>query len=279
MERRVVTIKGIQTLITMSGEGTPLLCLHGWEATHESFTELREAMKNDSVQIIAPDLPGFGETHDPPHGWTVDEYADFVEELVGQLGLKNVLLLGHSFGGRIAIKLAARQSEKCHGERRRTMTSTSLVSARDDKNNLWIAHLYLCASAGIRRPRHWKRTMGVKLAEWGSEIFSLPGLLCMKTRAKAILYKVLRVHDYEKARGVNRETMVKVINEDLTEILEKIEVPTDIFWGTKDKMTPYRDGQIMNKKIVHSTLHTFPGIRHRVHRHQAEEIARVIRNQ
>jgi len=251
VEKKIVTIKGIQTNVGFSGEGKPLLCLHGWEASLWSFRELSEALEGVSIQIIAPDLPGFGESSDPPEAWSVDDYADFVEELVKELDLKNVLLLGHSFGGRISIKLASRQAP-------------------------WISHLYLCASAGVRHPEYWKRTAGVKIAEWGNAIFSLPGLRHFKSAARKCLYKLLRVHDYEKSKGINRETMIKVINEDLTPLLEKITAPTDLFWGEDDHMTPLADARLMNTKIAQSTLRTFPGVRHRVHRERAREVAEVI---
>src|SRR3989338_7107803 len=123
MEERIFDIKGTRVFVSFTGKGRPLLCLHGWgnSVSHEVFANLTEALQDDPVQIIAPDLPGFGKSGEPPHAWTVDDYADCVEELVSQLQLNDVFLLGHSFGGRIALKLAARQGEKCHGERRRTM--------------------------------------------------------------------------------------------------------------------------------------------------------------
>lgn len=240
--------------VSVTGEGKPLLCLHGWGASHESFKELTNVMEKDNLKIISPDLPGFGASVDPPCAWSVDDYADCIEKLVAELGLTDVRLLGHSFGGRIAIKLASRRCS-------------------------WISHLYLCGAAGIRKPTHWKRSLGIALAETGNAIFKLPGLRIGESAARKVLYKLLRVHDYEKTDGVMRETMIKVINEDLTPLLENITVPTDLFWGEDDKMTPLSDGQLMNTKIVQSTLYTFPGVGHRVHRDKAVEIAVVIRKQ
>jgi len=252
VEKRMITIKGIPTLITFTGEGQDLLCLHGWGASHTSFTELREAMKNDPVRIIALDLPGFGESGDLPIAWSTDDYADHIEELVRVLQLKDVFLLGHSHGGRIAIKLASRRAN-------------------------WISHLFLCAAAGIRRPKHFKRCLGIYIASLGKSLFSIRGLRFFERTARMYLYKLLMVHDYEKAEGTLKQTMVNVINEDLTPLLSTISVPTDLFWGESDTMTPLRDSEIMNKKIVQSKLHTYPGIRHRVHRDRAKEVAGVIR--
>lgn len=254
LDKSIHTISGIKTLVSSSGEGRTLLCLHGWGGSHESFTELREAMRNDNVRIIAPDLPGFGESDDPEFSWSVDDYANFIEELVKELNLSNVLLIGHSFGGRISIKLASRKCE-------------------------WIDHLYLCASAGLKNREYIKKKIGAWLACIGNAIFSLPVLKSIKSFARKVLYKLLRVHDYEETSGIMRETMMKVIEEDLEGLLDTISQPTDIFWGTKDKITALRDGKIMNKKIVQSNLYTYRGTRHGVHRDRASEIAEIIRKQ
>jgi len=265
VDKRVVTIKGIPTLVTISqpssatadyggqaGSGRNLLCLHGWGASHASFTELREAMRDDPVRIIAPDLPGFGGSGDLPAAWSTDDFADFVEELVHVLKLHDVFLLGHSHGGRIAIKLASRRAP-------------------------WISHLFLCAAAGIRRSKHWKRCFGIYAASLGKTLFSIRGLRIFQRVARTYLYKLLMVHDYESAEGTLKETMIRVINEDITPLLSAIPVPTDLFWGEDDTMTPLKDAFLMNTKIIQSILHTYKGVRHRVHRDRAEEVARVIR--
>jgi pimeloyl-ACP methyl ester carboxylesterase len=233
---------------------TTLLCLHGWGGSKESFTELREALKNAPVKIYTPDLPGFGSTPEPPSAWTVDDYADWVEEWIE----KNVetrdsrlFILGHSHGGRISMKLAVR-------------------------GTLPIEHLYLCATAGIRRPRHFKRIVGLLLAKTGKFFLSIPGFKQLQPLGKKFLYKLVRVHDYEKASPVMRDTMIRVTQEDLRPLLAFIHTPTDIFWGSDDGMTPVADAYVIQKGIANSKLHVFQGVRHRVHRDKAGEIAAII---
>jgi pimeloyl-ACP methyl ester carboxylesterase len=254
VETRVINIKGISTVILITGQGSVLLCLHGWGASHESFTELCEALRDDPVQIIAPDLPGFGGSGEPPSAWSVDEYADFVEELMSALNLHEVRLLGHSFGGRIAIKLAARADTR-------------------------ISHLYLCAAAGIRHRRDWKRGIGHAFSAFGKMMRKIPGVTLIEKPVRTLFYKLLRSHDYEQASPRMKETMIRVINEDLSPLLSQIAVSTDLFWGEEDTMTPIRDGKLMHQNITGSVLHTFAGVRHRVHRDRAAEIASVIREQ
>ncbi len=148
------------------------------------------------------------------------------------------------------------------------------VSAQGDT---WLSHLFLCGAAGVGRGLLVRRRFWLFVAKTGNAFFLLPGLSSLKPFARKVLYTLLRVRDYEEASERMRETMKAVIDEDLTSLLERITVPTDLFWGTEDTLTPLRDGQLMNKKIVQSKLHIFPGIRHNVHRERAAEIAEVVR--
>ncbi len=247
-----------------------LLCLHGWGGSKESFTELRAALKGADLEILTPDLPGFGEEPEPRTAWSTDEYADWVvrwmdEKLrVSGFGLRErkIFLLGHSHGGRIAIKLAARLNPETRNPKPETFFP--------------INHLFLCAAAGIRHPRHFKRIFGLILAKTGKFFVSIPSLRSLQPIAKKLLYKLVRVHDYEKASPVMRETLIKVSAEDLTPLLPTITVPTDIFWGTDDRMTPVGDGRLMARLIRQSQLHVFVDTRHNVHRIRAAEIAKAI---
>lgn len=236
-----------------------LLCLHGWGGSKESFTELKAMLEGEDVLILTPDLPGFGAEPEPARPWSVDDYADWVEEYLKKTLRPTpyaLFLLGHSHGGRIAIKLASRQS----GNRQSP-----------------ISHLYLCAAAGIRH-RSLKRVLGRILAGIGRAFFAIPGLSKLEPYAKKLLYKVLREHDYERASPVMKLTHAKVTAEDLTPLLPMITVPTDLFWGEDDTYTPIADGRLMHERIHGSVLHTFAGTRHGVHRDRALEIASVIRD-
>jgi pimeloyl-ACP methyl ester carboxylesterase len=234
-----------------------LLCLHGWGGSSESFTELRAALAGSDMEILTPDLPGFGKEVEPKKAWTNDDYAEWVSAWIKerftteQLRERQFSILGHSHGGRIAMKLALSGQFPIH-------------------------HLYLCASAGIRHPRHFKRILGLTLAKSGKALLKVPGLRQLQPLGKKFLYTLVRVHDYEKASPIMRETMIKVTAEDFRPYLEKILVPTDIFWGQNDGMTPVKDAHILHKGISGSKVHIFPGVRHRVHRECADKIAQVL---
>lgn len=234
-----------------------LVCLHGWGGSKESFTELRAALKDVDITLITPDLPGFGKEPEPATPLDNAGYADWVIEHCLQNIEEDWYLLGHSHGGRISIKLLTEQLQK-HG--------TPLPK-----------QVFLCAAAGIKRPRHFRRIIGLTLAKTGKAILSLPGFKQLQPLGKKLLYKLVRVHDYEKASEVMRKTLINVSSEDLRPMLQKITVPTDLFWGTEDGMTPYSDALVMEREIPSVVLHSYSGVRHRVHRDRATEIASVIR--
>lgn len=243
-----------------------LLCLHGWGGSKESFTELRAALKETDLEILTPDLPGFGDCPEPEKPWSTDDYADWVVRQLRVTGFelrgRKIFLLGHSHGGRIAIKLAARLNPETRNSQPETPT-------------IPIDHLFLCAAAGIRHPRHFRRIIGLTLAKTGGFLLSIPGLRLLQPFGKKFLYKLVRVHDYEKASPIMRQTMINVSVEDLTPLLSAITVPTDIFWGREDRMTLLGDGVLMHGRILKSRLHVFEG-RHGVHRERVVEIAQVI---
>jgi len=240
---------------------TTLLCLHGWGGSKESFTELRSALEGSDIEVLTPDLPGFGEEKDPNKAFTVSDYADWTIKWKTENGKwkkkeEKWFLLGHSHGGRIAIKMI---TEKLKEEEQPD-------------------HLFLCASAGIRHPRHIKRIIGLILSKSGKALCALPFLRKLEPLGKKLLYKLVRVHDYERASDIMRQTLINVSQEDLRPLLKDIHVPTDLFWGMEDGMTPFSDALIMEKEIPNAILHRYPKVRHAVHRDKAEEIAEIIQS-
>lgn len=242
-----------------------LVCIHGWGGSKASFDPLRTALHDSGILVLTPDLPGFGGTQDPPVPWSVDDYANWVIDWITtqlqelHIDTNEIEYLGHSHGGRIGIKLAHWQS-----------SGQALP--------FYINHLYLCAAAGIRHPRHIKRIIGISLAKSGKFLTKLPGLRALAPLGKKLLYKLVRVHDYEQASPVLQRTLQLVSKQDLTPLLATITLPTDLFWGTADGMTPYSDALVMNKRITGSVLHTYQNIRHGVHKECAKEIAEVVHN-
>lgn len=240
-----------------------LVCLHGWGGSKESFQELQAACAYAGITFLVPDLPGFGSEPEPNTPWHNDDYADWVQQWIAAAlqvlpsPATSIEIVGHSHGGRIAMKLAYRQS-----------TGSVLPFT--------ITHLHLIAAAGIFHGRHIKRIIGLSLAKTGKLFVSLPGAKFLAPFAKKVLYRLVRVHDYERASPCMQTTMQYVVREDFRPIVPCIQVPADIYWGTNDGMTPVSDAYFLHKYLPRSTLHVYEHARHGIHKTNATEIAAVI---
>ena len=103
------TINGIKINYEEKGEGELIVLLHGWGSNIKLFANLIDLLSK-KYKVAAMDMPGFGESQEPPSAWCVDDYADFVTEFLKAYDTKKVMLLGHSFGGRVIIKLNSREN-------------------------------------------------------------------------------------------------------------------------------------------------------------------------
>ena len=92
-----------------------ILILHGWGSQAERWSEVKELLENGGYRVYVPDLPGFGESLPPPQAWSVDDYVEWVRSFCEKENLSQIFLLGHSFGGSIAIKFVNYFPEKVQG--------------------------------------------------------------------------------------------------------------------------------------------------------------------
>ena len=230
------------------GNPKTILILHGWGLGNVLWRKAKEGLESYGYRVFVPDLPGFGQEPPPESPWTIDDYIEWVNAYADKNGLTNFFLLGHSFGGRLAIKLAAKYPEKLKG-------------------------LILVSAAGVESTKSVREISVSILAPHLSKLAFLPGYNFLRE----FFYRfVLKKTDYLKAKGVMKETFKKVIGEDLTPLLEKIKMPTLIIWGENDKTLPVTDGYLMNKKIEKSCLEIMKGINHTPHVEAPELLAQKI---
>lgn len=257
MQVELTEIAGLQVRYMTKGGGQPVFMLHGWGGDMHSWDALTENFNTKKYKIFALDMPGFGQSADPKKAWRVNDYAEFFKKFVQKMYARYKIngkynLVVHSFGGRVAIKLFAKKA--------------------DSK----LKKLVMIAPAGIKHELSFRRRVCAKIAKIGSLILSVPGLRFFGKSARKIMYKVLRVHDYEKTSGVMKKTFINVIGEDLTATLEQINCPTLIIWGTADTYVPLGDGYAMHEKIKNSRMKIIKNARHGIHRTEAKTIAKWI---
>lgn len=214
--------------------GWRIVILHGWGSKLERWFPLKKELEKRGFEVALPHLPGFGSTEPPEKTWSVADYAQWVKERLPS----EYFLVGFSFGGRVAIKLASQKPKGLKG-------------------------LILINSAGIKPKNNFKRLIFCFLAKIGKIVFSLPPFSFLSPLAKKVLYcKLARERDYFQTKGVMRDTFKNVISEDLQTDLKKIKASTLILWGKKDRQTPLKDGELMNRLVTTSSMKIFPGSDH-----------------
>jgi len=229
------------------GEGPAILLLHGWGDTLRTFDALAAEL-GKTRRVIRLDLPGFGGSEITQQAWNVSAYANFVRAFLEKLGIAPKTIIGHSFGGRIAIK----------GVAQKILTPEQLI---------------LIAAAGNANRKTLRSAGFAALAKTG-KVVSLVLPHAMQEKLRARLYAKAG-SDYLDA-GLMRETFLNVVREDLTHDAEKIAIPTLIIWGADDATTPLYDGRRFHKNIPGSRLEVIEGAGHFVHREKAAEVARLI---
>ena len=217
-------INGIDTNYLTAGQGEAVLLLHGWGSSLEPYRRLIELL-SQKYFVIALDMPGFGRTGEPERPFDVDDYVDFVLEFLKLFPVNRLSLVGHSFGGRVIIKMANR-----------------VLPFGVDK-------IVLIDSAGIKPQPSKKKSMKqlcYKLGKWFATRKPIarlfPGLL-EKLRVK------FGSADYAAASPMMRQCLVKVVNEDLSHLLKGIQAPTLLVWGENDTATPLSDAKKMEAEI------------------------------
>ncbi|MDR8394155.1 alpha/beta hydrolase [Aliifodinibius sp. S!AR15-10] len=216
------------------GEGPPLVVLHGWGTSGRSMIPLAKSLSRLRTCYVL-DLPGFGDSSPPEQAWTIDDYTDMVQTFIEESDLGKVDLLVHSFGGRITLKLCAREVGK-------TMIGKVLITG----------------GAGMKPKRSLKFYFKKYLAKTLKAPFQiLPGTAREKALQKlrdTSLWKWLGSSDYQKLSGVMRETFVKSVTEHLESCLPQIPHEVLLLWGRDDEATPLYQGERMEKGIKNAAL-------------------------
>ncbi|MDO8265211.1 MAG: alpha/beta hydrolase [Candidatus Parcubacteria bacterium] len=215
----------------------PILILHGWGSSPEKWDRVKENMESRGFEVYIPCLPGFGTSPPPQKPWSVDDYTDWVASFCEKKKLSQFFLLGHSFGGRIAVKLTVRNSGK-------------------------IAGLILCGAPAIRDESAVKETTMQTSSMFAKKFSSFPAYPFFRK----LFYKyILRKTDYVNLGGSMKETFQKVVKEDLSEYLPQIRVKTLVLWGENDKLVPLETAYMIKNRILGSELFIFPNIGHSPH--------------
>lgn len=222
--------------------------LHGWGANIDKLEPLTKELKKLGWETLALRLPGFDKS--PPRAaWGVGDYARYaLARTKDKFGNKRFFVFGHSFGGRIAVKIAAQNPRQLKG-------------------------VILCSAGGISRGYKSVRMFFYLLAKAGKVFLLIPPLA---HPWRKILYKLAGEHDYEKAEGIMKEVFRKVIDEDIKPHIYQIEIPTLILWGKLDRVTPAKDAYFIKNAQPKSRLKIFENQGHQLPYKEAKKLAEEV---
>ena len=203
------------------GEGPPVLLLHGWGASGEIWNCVVNDLKNDFA-VYTVDFLGFGKSEKPNRNAGVLDYVACIARFCEEIVAKPCIVVGHSFGGRVAIVL------------------TALLP----KN---VTKLVLVDSAGLKTKLGIKKRIQIaKYRKFKKQVIS--GKL-----DKSVLNEFGST-DYKALDTDMKKVFVNVVNFDLSEYAKKINKQTLLFWGKNDKDTPLYMAKRLKRYIKNSKL-------------------------
>jgi pimeloyl-ACP methyl ester carboxylesterase len=212
----------------------PIVVLHGWGAHIEAVGPILAALEG-AADLIALDLPGFGESDPPPEAWDADDYARFVLGLLDELGVERAHFVGHSHGGRVSIAIAADNRER-------------------------VGRLLLIDSAGLRPKRTWRYRRRVAVAKLGRVAAKVGGGAGRRLQQR--MRERVASRDYLDASEAMRATFRALIAADLSDRLPRIRASTLLVWGDQDEDTPLWMGHLMEELIPDAGLVVLEGAGH-----------------
>lgn len=226
--------EGVELAYTIEGEGDTIILLHGWGCDASIWGATRDMLAKH-FRVVAVDFAGFGRSAEPKSVWGVEEYTRSIEALVKHLSIERPTLVGHSFGGRVSILYASRNS---------------------------VSRVVLTDAAGVKPRRsmtYYRKVYTYKLMK-----HTLP--LLIGSRKAQMLLEQRRSRaassDYNRATPMMRAILSKCVNEDLCSVMPKIEAPVLLFWGDRDTATPISDAHKMHSLMRDAGLVVAEGAGH-----------------
>jgi pimeloyl-ACP methyl ester carboxylesterase len=219
------------------GEGKPIFLLHAFPLSRAMWQPQIATLKSERLRIIAPDLRGFGETHNFSDINTMEDMARDVAELFGALNIERAIVIGLSMGGYVTFELLKNFPEK-------------------------IAGLVLCdthAGADSDETHESRFNLIEKIEKEGAQALIddlLPKLICENTKQnkKELVEKIAEMFRSANPKAVIAALRGMAKRADNNALLDQISVPTLLIFGAEDKITNLEMAEKMRNKIPDSQL-------------------------
>ncbi len=227
---------------------SPIVILHGWGLSKKKFQGLVDEFQNRGHKVFALDFPGFGEEKQPIRPFKLSDYAEFLYSFLEKENIKYPILIGHSFGGRVALRFS-------------TLYPKSVRA------------LILTGAPGFTPVSRKKLLLFITVAKIGKSVLSLPTLSFLFESMRKWYYYFVGAREFYRAEGTMRETFKNIVSELLVEDMKGVTVPTLLLWGEMDMIVPVRIGVKMRDTIRNSEFVMIEGADHGVPYKKSKEFA------
>ena len=238
-------INGLNINYIDEGSGPLLMMLHGWGSNIELFKGVIDYAKA-KYHVVAMDMPGFGKSDEPKEPMDVDDYVNFVLAFIKELypSEKEIIFLGHSMGGRIIIKLTSGMHD-------------GRITA-----DFKVPKIVLTDAAGVKPVKSAAQNKRTKRYKFYKNIITKTGIAKAFPGTLDALQKKVGSADYAAASPIMRQSLVKVVNEDLVPYMPSVTMPALLIWGDQDTATPLSDGKKMEELMPEAGLAVINGVGH-----------------
>ncbi|RLL41105.1 alpha/beta hydrolase [Oceanobacillus piezotolerans] len=244
------TSDGVKLYYQEKGEGNPIVFIHGWGMDHTSFEPTFEAL-SESYRVVSYDLRGFGSSEKAQVGYTLNRFAQDLEELMGFLDLNNVTLAGHSMGTSIIFDYV----RTFGNSRLKSVTLLDMTPklVNDESWNLGLFHgKYQLEDAHHDLTRIFNNMeefcgsfMRISIPYITEEMFEelMEGMKLNSPFVLAGMWHAMAVNDYR-------------------DVLEKITVPAQIIYGEKSTLYSKETAEYLHQHIANSEVIPFENCTH-----------------
>ena len=245
-----------QIYIDDIGKGFPLVLIHGYLGSSEMWF-LQKKFLSKNYRIIAPALPGFGESHDVKSLNSINKMAQILIKLINEKNINKFHLLGHSMGGMIVQEMA-----KISGEKIKKLICFATGSVGD------IPDRFESIDTSIEKLKE----EGIK-----ETVKRIPPKWFVKgQKAKNYYLCENAVKQIKEVTAYN--ALVAMKNWRGYENLKNIKQDTLIIWGDKDVSYNFNQVDTLKKNIPNSKLEIFKGCSHNVHLEEPQKFNETIKN-
>ena len=254
-----VEVSGLLIGFERAGSGPPLVLVHGALSDNRVWRWQIDAL-SDEFAVVAWDAPGCGQSSDPPESFRLPDYADVLGGFITALGLERAHVLGHSFGGALALELALRQP--------------GLVET------LILAGGYAGWSGSLPASDVERRlAFALDAADRLPGAFdpeSMPGLFSEELSPEAA--DTLRLVMSESRPPATRAMAHALAEADLREELASIRAPTLLIHGDADQRSNADVAHDLARRIPDSRLVFLPGLGHECYLEQPDRFNAEVRS-